>query len=159
MNRLLNDAGVKLNPLRNCDASLRAAVSGILCCGRFCDATHQRHPSPRRERGSSEDFRDSCSSPWKTLLSSGRGHQRRTKAATTVIHGLAEAGDASFCPRPAICKQQITQIAATTGRRDKFAVVAIISWTLCLRVQPECLLLSRQRAGEDRLPEDRLERR
>ena len=51
----------------------------------------------------------------------------RTEAGATVGRGLAEAADRSFPPRPAVSKEELTQIATAKGWADQFAILALIS--------------------------------
>ena len=82
----------------------------------------------------------------KAYLLFGVDSRLRTTAFTTASRRLARAGDESFCPRPAISKQQLVQNVATEGWGDACALEATISWTSLPRFLSECLPRARQRA-------------
>ena len=83
----------------------------------------------------------------------------RPEAATSVSHGLAAAGDESVRPSPAIARQPLTQVAAAMGLRGQLTLRGMICRTFLPKVQSEGSPLPKQRAGEDLLSEERLERR
>lgn len=93
----------------------------------------------------------------KACLLSGGDKRWRTKAVGS--HGLAKGGNKSFCPRPAITKQQPIQIVLTKGWGDQFLLIAGITWTFLLSNSSECLPLTMQRTGGDLLSESCLEKR
>ena len=94
---------------------------------------------------------EGCLLPWL-------GSVWRTQATMTVRHGLAKAGTESRPPRPAVSRENMTQIASTMGWADQLAMLAFISWSFLLRAPSGCLRLERQRAGEDIPTGERLER-
>ena len=161
------DWGAKLNILRSADASLRSVASGIRCWALFCDTTSRPHFPPSEEGvlawssffAPGRTFSIYVSHLEKACALIGVGLAWRTKAVTIASHGLAKSGDNAFAPRPAITTRQLVQLINTRGLGGSLARIALLSWVFLLRVQSECIPLTRQRAGEDLLSEERLPRR
>ena len=88
----------------------------------------------------------------KAISQLGLGAKLSTEAGATVSRETAEAGDGSFCPRPAVSTQQHIRTAASKCWRDQFAFTPAASWAFLLRIPSEHLRLARQGAGEDLHP-------
>ena len=82
----------------------------------------------------------------KPCLLPGLDASWRTNAATMVSHGLTEAGDNGFCPKPAVSKQQLLRMVTMKGRGDQLALISVASWPFLPRIPSECLPLK----GESR---------
>ena len=72
---------------------------------------------------------------------------------------MAEASDRSCAPKPAISKDQLTQLVTSNGWHRELTMIAPISLTFLLRVPSERLLVRRQRAEEDLIPDDRMDKK
>ena len=57
--------------------------------------------------------------------------------------GLAKAGDSSFCLGPAASKQQMLELVTAKGWGDSFAILALTSRAIPLRLPSEFLSLDR----------------
>ena len=150
------------SPWRTCDAGLPSAASGIRNWGFLCGAARRRRCPPTE--GAAQVW-PTFSPPGRTVavylahlgkarLLPGLDTRWRNKAVTSASDGLAEAGDGSYCLGPAIARQRLTQIVSTPGWRGRPTRIAVISATFLLRVHPEFLPVTRQRAGGDPPPRD-----
>ena len=92
----------------------------------------------------------------KACILLGWNAASKTKAALTAGQGLAKAGGETFSPRRSDAKDQLARIVMSGGRSDEFAFISLIGCTFLLRVLPECLPFTRQRAAEGLTSDDRL---
>ena len=120
------DRGAKLNSLRDADASIRPAASGIRCWRLFCGATQRAHFTPT---GEGVPAWSSFSAPGRTFAVYVARLQKtcalfsvdfslRAEAVSIARHRLSRAGDEAFSPRPAISTQQLVQILTRRGLQD-----------------------------------------
>ena len=126
------------------------------------DATQRRHAPPPKEAASA---RPSFFASGKTsavclarpegagpLL--GLGARWVAEAVTSVGHRPVDAVERSRYPRPAIAKQQLTQIVVQGGWRDQLSLIAMASREFLFATQCVCLPLTRQQDGEHPLSKE-----